>query len=469
MTVDAIQHRDDVLVIRATSAPPREAVAAWTELHARYGWDHLPHALVRFLPMVYLNIRGGAAAPDLDRLRGVYRASWASNLTRVGVIRPVLEQLHRRGVEATVIKGGSLCILTNQWGFRRMGDLDVVLPSSSASIVSEVLQDSSFDRTTPASAGVHSDVEGPWQGPGDALIDIHFSDRWSRYTGLTEGHTQERESQGYVWSVPTPETALAIALEHGQIGAGVGDVLQTTLDLQVLSPMVDRAVTARLLDRLDLSSTAVWHAMALREALGESPSLWLTQLEVTTHRRPRVTVASRRWGLVLARRIREWGIRRLRHEDRVQLWHRRHEIGLPYWIWLESGMLGPMERLLSRTGAWPNPARHTPRLAGEPPAVPPQADVSALPRRDLRARIDLGSGARHARLRIRVPEGLEHRRFLFLGERCMGLIDPAVRPVIDVDLDDDVTGMVDVSFRLYWDVEPREDVRESLRVEWVTP
>lgn len=161
-------HEDDVLVIRAACARGVEGASAWAELHVKYGWELLPHSLARFLPMIYLNVRAEPLVPDRDRLRGVYRASWASNLTWIGVARPVLEGLRVRGVEPIVIKGGALCILTGRWGFRRMGDLDVVLPSMSAPAVRDLLQCSGFTRITPPVAGVHSDVEGPWEGPGDS-------------------------------------------------------------------------------------------------------------------------------------------------------------------------------------------------------------------------------------------------------------------------------------------------------------
>jgi hypothetical protein len=38
--------------------------------------------------------------------------------------------------------------------------------------------------------------------------------------------------------------------------------------------------------------------------------------------------------------------------------------------------------------------------------------------------------------------------------------------VIDVDLDNDLTGFIDVSLRLYWDVEPREEVHDAMFVDW---
>lgn len=456
------------LVIRSACAPSRDAVTAWSELHATYGWDHIPHALARFLPMIYLNTRGEVDVRDIDRLRGVYRASWAANLSRIAAIRPVLAELRTRGVEATVIKGGALCILSNQWGFRRMGDLDVVMPSSSARVVNEVLQNSKFVRITPGAAGLHSDVEGPWEGPNGAWIDVHFSDRWSRYAGSSARDTREQMSQGFRWTVPTPEAALAIALEHGQVGAGAGDLLQTTLDVHILSSMTDQGIASALLSALDLESTAVWHAMRLDAAVGATSPSWMAQLHVGTPRRRSATSPVRRQSLrTLFRRTREWRLRRLGHEDRRSLWQRRHAVSLSYWIWMESGMLGPLERLLSRAGTAPDPASNRSLPASKSHSLPAQLDVSVVPRRDLRTRLRIPTNPEPSRIRIVLPSGLEHRRFLFVGGRCMGLINPAAQPVIEVDLDDDLTGDIDVSLRLYWNVKPREEVQGVVRVDWM--
>ena len=129
-------------------------------------------------------------------------------------------------------------------------------------------------------------------------------------------------------------------------------------------------------------------------------------------------------------------------------------------------MLGPFERFLSRAGVAPDPSGRYSLHTTETPSISSQVDISVLPRRDLRTRFNLATRNGRSRIRIILPTGLEHRRFLYVGGRCMGLINPKSQPVIDVDLDDDLTGTVDVSLRLYWDVEPREEVHDALFVDW---
>lgn len=463
-------HRDDLLVIQACAASPSHAVSAWTELVESHGWMTLPNSVARFLPMIHLNTRGSADVPYADRLRGVYRASWAANLTRIAVVKPLLLELRQAGVEPLVIKGAALCALTDRWGFRRMGDLDLVVPSKSAGLVARLLREQSFSRITPEEAAHHSDVEGTWEGPHEALVDIHFGDRWNRYIGVASGTSMVRHSQGLDWRIPSPEACLVIALEHGRMGAGAGDALQTTLDLHALSSLCNPEVAEPLLRNADVAATALWHAQRLQAAIGTQTPSWLLMVSPTTlpvsapSGNPRRRSASIH---TVLRRLREWRLRRVRQRDRWRTWGGANPAQLPYALWMESGMLGSLERTLHRIGLDPIPDPRREPVESMQPQSPPQLAVGGVPRRDLRARVDLGQHVKHrGRIRVRLPAGLEHRRFLFVGHRCRGLINPKSTPVIDVDLDGQDVGVMDVSLRLYWDVAPMEQITGELRVEW---
>lgn len=464
-------HPDDLLVIQACAASPSHAVSAWTELVESHGWMTLPNSVARFLPMIHLNTRSSTDVPYADRLRGVYRASWAGNLTRIAVVKPLLVELRQAGVDPVVIKGAALCALTDRWGFRRMGDLDLVVPSKSAGLIARLLREQSFSRITPEEAAHHSDVEGTWEGPHEALVDIHFGDRWSRYIGVASGTSIVRESQGFDWRIPSPEACLVIALEHGRIGAGAGDSLQTTLDLHTLSSLCNPEVAEPLLRKADVAAMAHWHAQRLQAAIGTQTPSWLVMVSPNplpvsaAPAKPRHRTASIS---TILRRMREWRLRRVRQLDRRRTWGGVNPARLPYALWMESGMLGSLERALYRIGFAPIPDPRRKPVGSTQTQSPPQLAVGGVPRRDLRTRVDLGRDVDHGRrIRVRLPSGLEHRRFLFVGHRCRGLINPKSSPVIDVDLDSQDVGVMDVSLRLYWDVMPMEQITGELRVEWV--
>jgi hypothetical protein len=123
-----------LLLEAALSDGPRavEAYRRWREgvdLDADFGWP-----ILRLLPMVYHNLhRMGFDDPLMGRLKGVYRRAWVENNQLFHRVRPIVEELTRRGIGVMMLKGAPLVLgYYRNWALRPMADADVVVRMADA-------------------------------------------------------------------------------------------------------------------------------------------------------------------------------------------------------------------------------------------------------------------------------------------------------------------------------------------------
>ena len=243
------------LALRAALLPPAEARQAWAELTEAVAWMAFPDDVQRCLPAIAVNLgchgsgaqglgEHGSAVAHAGRLSGVYRASWAENILRIRQMRPLLEDLARSSVDYRVLKGAAICAMTDRWGVRRMGDVDIVVASAHAHRTMAALRDHGFQprffrRINPA----RPPDSACWEGPEGQILDLHVASRRRARGSILDWAVRAPaiplESQGIRWPVPPPEVMLIHALKHAQLGAAHSDHAQALLDAHLLLPRVD--------------------------------------------------------------------------------------------------------------------------------------------------------------------------------------------------------------------------------------
>lgn len=241
------------LALRAAVLHGDDARQAWMDLTSRVDWMDLPDGVQRCLPAIAVNLAchgssatdmGEGAVPYAARLGGVYRASWTENILRIRQMAPLLEDLASSGVDYRVLKGAAICAITDRWGVRRMGDIDVVVARADARKATTALRSLGFTPRFFRRISARRPPESAcWEGPKGQILDLHVTSRrrtghsildWAMHTPAVTF-----ESQGIRWPVPPPEVMLVHALKHAQLGAAPSDYAQALLDARVLLPRSD--------------------------------------------------------------------------------------------------------------------------------------------------------------------------------------------------------------------------------------
>jgi hypothetical protein len=86
---------------------------------------------MRLLPLLYKNLTAqGVDDPLLNRLKGIYRYTWADNQRILSLVPAVVEGFREKGIPCLLLKGAGLTATCYQgnFGVRTMTDLDLLIP-----------------------------------------------------------------------------------------------------------------------------------------------------------------------------------------------------------------------------------------------------------------------------------------------------------------------------------------------------
>jgi hypothetical protein len=122
--------RQELLLLRAGLWEDERGLEAWEEWRREGGdIDTVEAGSRRLLPLAYRNLGPlPADDPDADRLKGLYRQSWAANQLGLKIGRRAIDALRGAGLDVLVLKGGSLLASAyGDVGSRPMGDLDIAV------------------------------------------------------------------------------------------------------------------------------------------------------------------------------------------------------------------------------------------------------------------------------------------------------------------------------------------------------
>ena len=249
----------DLLALQAALLPRTEAVKAWRDLVTGTPWMDLPGPVQRCLAPIAANLgcQSGTVPDSLEevphsaRLAGVYRATWSANIVRARAMEPLLAAFDEQAIDYRLLKGTAICALTNRWGMRRMGDMDLAVSSAHASVSVSIMRDLGFwprffsriDDTAPPQVSC-------WEGPGGHILDLHVGDARRKRSSIIDAMfaSQPRwvSSQDREWPLPTDEAMAVHAAVHARTGAAVSDHVQAVLDLSLILPRTDPHVLGSL-------------------------------------------------------------------------------------------------------------------------------------------------------------------------------------------------------------------------------
>ncbi len=259
------------LALIAALGEPRRALWAWNVILDEYEFDRLPNAVIRAMPQIYVNIRSLDDITELPRLRGVYRASWSSNLVTFGAIRPVVMAFNQADIDYRAIKGAAISALIGHWGQRTMGDIDLVVAQEDIPRALVILQDEGFHPLTADALGTGPDstkTQGHFVSESGAVLDLHSPHgRANLFSQMFREPGEMKQLLDTTIRVPSSDVLLAVSVWHAQVASAGTDHIQTLLDMGHLSPGIHHRRTRNILLRSDLLA-AGQRCVAELEAVG---------------------------------------------------------------------------------------------------------------------------------------------------------------------------------------------------------
>lgn len=340
------------LAIAAALLRPDSARAAWQEFLTQVRWEDATEAMRRCFPLIAINHHCHTHSrsaltediPHAQQLAGVYRATWTENIIRIRSLYGLFEEFVRRSVDYRLLKGTAVCVRSDLWGSRRMGDVDVVVTEADAAQAVAALRAGGFIPRFFRSIDDHDVPDAScWEGLQGQVLDLHVAHPGRRSPHILDlvvaSPPMIVTSQGRPWSLPSPSAMAVHAASHAQVGAADSDVTQALLDLAQLLPQADPSD----LERLARAAGATGPLAALAGELGEM-GVRGCEVPVVVRTEPLARVGRRITSDV-------GRIPRVLRERRAQAPHQKYphlRSGL-YRPWFRAGQLRPLERVVSQT------------------------------------------------------------------------------------------------------------------------
>lgn len=348
----------EALALQAALLAPEQAHLAWQELLGRVAWMDFPDPVVRCLPSIAVNLGSHSREatdssidfPHSARLAGVYRSTWTVNIMRVRALTSTFQAFDERFIRFWVLKGAAVCALTNRWGVRRMGDIDVAVHIDDSQECLRILRGMGF---TPRFYRVIDDSAPPaamcWFGPQGQILDVHVVNPATRGPNvlnlLMDSSSVTVSSQGVQWPLPRAEAMVVHAAVHARTGAADSDWAQALLDLSRLLPLTDPIVLGEMAKRArasdSLRNLQSELARLTESPLPQAPSRIRTTTTEVIRIADRIRNDSRRLPQVFSERSLNSpsGDLTFVFDSTIRKWL--------YRVWLTNGQLRPLERAVS--------------------------------------------------------------------------------------------------------------------------
>jgi hypothetical protein len=426
------------LLLSAALDRSQRGLEAWRSLLERTPFDVIDGSTTRLLPRIYLTLREhGSSVPELGRLKGAYRSTWAHTSLLVSAAMPVLAELSERRIRFRLVKGAAIGALDGRWGARTMGDVDLLVGPEGVDAVAESLRRHRFAPTFGRSVRSGT-VDGGWRDATSGSIDVHaVRARQRDLLGMVLRAPARvgRLATGVV-PIPPPELMLLHAVAHGRAAVATTDSVQSSVDVALLIARCEPA-------RLRAAARVLGMVPALAEVLADLDSLGIP-LPQSAHGLRLVARSDRiRAAEVKAVSAAQFAVRARELPGLVAgRWpggadvSRARRIGVGYAAWLAAGQLRPLESVLVRRhgGLLEAPVRSL--RVGESVTVRVDAtqasrdegrvSVGPAPQTDLRVRVRIDASAVDAQGVVALqlacePSGAEPR-LVYAGGRLVGSV-----------------------------------------------
>lgn len=130
------------LLLQSAFLKPKEALQAWEKWKEKSDIFDLDAASYRLMPQVYYRLKDSHLEEVYhNKMKGIYRHTWAKNQHLFQAMRPILEDLNHAKIPILLLKGAALSLSHFQdFGLRPMQDFDLLVPESSALKALAILQ-----------------------------------------------------------------------------------------------------------------------------------------------------------------------------------------------------------------------------------------------------------------------------------------------------------------------------------------
>ena len=164
------------LLLRASLFKGEKSLNAW-EKWQETDFDKIDYGSLRLIPLLYQNLLNqNIQTAVMSRYRGIYRSFWARNQLLFHKVKPVLEALHKVGVEIILFKGAGLVLRHNiDIALRPMEDIDIIVHRKDINIILSVVRklgwQPKFGRPHIINEAIN---EISFCNESGQFIDIHF-------------------------------------------------------------------------------------------------------------------------------------------------------------------------------------------------------------------------------------------------------------------------------------------------------
>lgn len=237
--------REERLALLAAAASPQEARSSWNSLMSETPFEAINDNSQRIVPAIFSNLRHHDDIVERERLRGAFKYTWSKNTRVLRELIPVFEDFRVNTIAFRVIKGAAVQAVTERFGARYMGDVDLLILERDTEAVEKIFTASGFRRNSDRPCPEHPESISPSSinfNKGQCHVDVHVAGLKEPKPLLRQMMSQSgiRIRLATTWiEVPPPELLLLHAAFHGSRAAGPTDVMQAALDISLLRPKVD--------------------------------------------------------------------------------------------------------------------------------------------------------------------------------------------------------------------------------------
>ena len=131
-------------LLRAIFLPQPEATAAWESWIDRVDLDKLEHSSVALLPRLYRRLSANRIRhPEMSRMKGIYRHTWAKNQILIPVLTAVITELQKECSKTLLLKNEALIARYHgDYGLCNMNRFSINVPFSELSDAAKCMKQS---------------------------------------------------------------------------------------------------------------------------------------------------------------------------------------------------------------------------------------------------------------------------------------------------------------------------------------
>lgn len=129
------------LILRTVALPDDAARDAWGRLTSLMDLDRLEEGSFQLMPQLYRRLVGlGIDAPELPRLKGIYRRSWYANQLLLERGATLLRAFAERGIEPLIVGDAALAVRTyGDTGSREIAQMEIIVRSGDVAVAGELV------------------------------------------------------------------------------------------------------------------------------------------------------------------------------------------------------------------------------------------------------------------------------------------------------------------------------------------